>query len=77
MKFCAGESSLDNAPLTGRPVEVDSDKIKTLIENNQHYISREKANILKLSKSIVIGENEKCIFYFMEKNMEFLVNSIM
>ena len=35
----------------GRPVEVDSDQIKTLIENNQRYTMREIANILKISKS--------------------------
>ena len=35
-KFHAGDFSLDDAPRSGRPVEVDSDQIKTLIENNQH-----------------------------------------
>ena len=29
-KFCAGGFFLENAPQTGRPVEVDSDQIKTL-----------------------------------------------
>ena len=33
-KFHAGDFSLDNAPWSGRPVEVDSDQIETLIENN-------------------------------------------
>ena len=37
--FCAGDFSLDDAPRLGRPVEVDSDQIATLIENNQHYIT--------------------------------------
>ena len=36
-KLCAGDFSLDDAPWSGRPVEVDSDQIKTLTENNQHY----------------------------------------
>ena len=27
----------------------------------------ERADILKISKSIVIGENEKCVFHFMKK----------
>ena len=30
MKFCAGDFLLDNAPWSGRPVEVDSDQIETL-----------------------------------------------
>ena len=36
-KFRAGDFSLDDAPRSGRPVEVDSDQIETLIENNQCY----------------------------------------
>ena len=36
MKFHAGDFLLDDAPQLGRPVEVDSDQIETLIENNQH-----------------------------------------
>ena len=58
MKFRAGDFSLDDAPQLGRPVEVDSNQTERVIEN-----------ILKISKSIVIGENEKCVFYFTEKTM--------
>ena len=50
-KFQAGDFSLDDAPRSGRPVEVDSDQIETLIENNQRYTTREIADILKISKS--------------------------
>ena len=50
-KFRAGDFSLDDAPRSGRPVEVDSDQIETLIENNQHYTMWEIANIFKISKS--------------------------
>ena len=32
--FCAGDFSLDDAPWSGRLVEVDSNQIETLIENN-------------------------------------------
>ena len=63
-KFRTGDFSLDNAPRSGRPPEVESDQIETLIENSQQEI----ADIVKISKSIVMGENEKYIFYFMEKN---------
>ena len=52
-KFPAGDFSLDHAPWSGRQVEVDSDQIKTLIENNQHYTIWEIANILKISKSSI------------------------
>ena len=36
-KFHAGDFSLDDASRLGRPVEVDSNQIETLIENNQLY----------------------------------------
>ena len=39
VKFQA-DFSLDNAPQLGRPVEVDSDQIETLIVNNQRYTMR-------------------------------------
>ena len=50
MKFHAGDFSLDDAPQSGRPVEVDSNQIETIIENNQHYTTREIADVLKISK---------------------------
>ena len=53
LKFCAGDSSLDDAPQSGRPIEVDSNQIKTLIENNQWYTTQEIANIPKIPKSSV------------------------
>ena len=61
---------LDDAPQLARPIEVDSDQIETLIENSQCYTMQEIADILKISKSIVTGKNEKCIFYFMDKTKQ-------
>ena len=52
-KFHSGDLSLYNAPQSGRPVEVNSDQIETLIENNQLYTMWEIADILKMSKSSV------------------------
>ena len=64
VKFHAGDFSLDNALQLGRPAEVDSDQIETLIENNQHYTMWETADILKISIiNKVIGENEKCLSF--------------
>ena len=34
VKFHAGDFLLDDTPRLGRPVKVDSDQFKTLIENN-------------------------------------------
>ena len=39
-KFCFEDFLLDNAPWSVRPVEVDSDQIETLTENNQSYTQR-------------------------------------
>ena len=65
-KFHAGDFSLDDAPRSVRPAEVD--QIKTLIENNQGYTTRGIVKILKIVKSIkLLVKNEKCVFYLMEK----------
>ena len=47
MKFHAGDFSLDDAPQSGRPAEVNSDQIETLTENNQCYTMWEIAYLLK------------------------------
>ena len=67
MKFHAVNFPLDDAPQSCRPVEVYNDQVKTLTESYQHYTMLEIPDTLKISKSIVIGENEKCVFYFTEK----------
>ena len=51
-KFLARDFSLDGPLQSGRPVEVDSDQIETLTENSQHYTLWERADILKISKTI-------------------------
>ena len=51
-EFRAGDFPLDDAPRSGRPVEVDSDQIKTLTEDNQRCNTWETANTPKVSKSI-------------------------
>ena len=52
VKFPAGDFLLDDAPQSGRPVEVDSNQIETLIKNNKCYATWERVDILKISKSI-------------------------
>ena len=58
-KFCAGDFSLDDT------VEVDSDQIETLIENNQRYTMREIADhlgiLLKASQLLWDGALTVCI----------------
>ena len=66
VKFRAGDFSLDDAPRSGRPGEVESHQIETLIENNQRYSTWEIADILKISKPKLLVKM-KNVFYFMEK----------
>ena len=75
VKCYAGDFSLDDAPWSGRSVEVDSDQIKTLIENNQHYATWEIADILKISNSIKLLVKMKNVS-FMEKTKQTLANPI-
>ena len=51
VKFHTGDFSLDDAPRSDRQVEVESDQIKTLTENNQSYTMSEIFDIFKISKS--------------------------
>ena len=67
MKFRARDFSLDVAPRLGRPVEVDKDQIKTLIENNQCNTTWEIDKILKISKSIKLLMTKKNMSFVLQK----------
>ena len=41
-KFCAGDFSPDDVPQLGRPVQVDSDQIETLIEKHEKQLTYSK-----------------------------------
>ena len=77
MKFCAGDLLVDDAPWSGRSVEVDGDQIETLFENNERFTTREIAYILKnIQGNKVIGENKKCLLFYRKNNMNFLADLI-
>ena len=67
VKFCAGDFSLDDAPRSGRPVEIDSEQITALIENNQCYTTWEIVDILKISKSIKLLMKMKNVSFILQK----------
>lgn len=52
-KFRAGDFDLKDAPRSGKPTEVDDDKIKALIKSNPCYTTREIAETLKISQKSV------------------------
>ena len=77
VKLHAEDFSLNNAPWLGKPLEVDSDQIKTLTENNQYYTMWEIVNILKISKSIKLLVKMKNVsFIFRKKPCGLLANPI-
>ena len=67
VKFRAGEFLLDDASWVGRSVQVDSDQIETLIENNHSYTMQETASILKISKSIKLLVKIKNVSFTLQK----------
>ena len=69
VKFRAGDVSLDNVPRLGRPVEVDSNQIETLTENNQRYSMQERAGILKIPKSIKLLVKMKNMSFILQKKL--------
>ena len=73
VKFRAGDFLLGDPPQLGRPVEVDSDQIKTVIENYQYYTRQEIANMFRISKSIKLLVKIKNIPFILWKNHTDLV----
>ena len=57
---------MNSAPQLGRPVEVDSDQIKTFTENNQRSTMWEKADILKIFKSIKLLVTMKHVSFILQ-----------
>ena len=60
-----GDFSLDDTPWLG-PVEVDSNPIKTLTENDQRYSMQETADILKIFKSIKLLVKMKNVSFILQ-----------
>ena len=52
-RFRSGDFDLKDAPRSGRPTEVDNDKIKAMIENNRRSTTREIAEKLNISHTCV------------------------
>ena len=64
---------LDDAPPSGRPVEVDRDQIETLrIFNIPH---RRIANILRISKSIKLLVKMKSVSFILQKKLNRLLTN--
>ena len=53
VRFHSGDLDLKDAPRSGRPTEVDDDKIKAMIVNNRRNTTREIAEKLNISHRCV------------------------
>ena len=53
VRFRSGDLYLKDAPRSGRPTEVNDDKIKAMIENNRHSTTREIAEKLSILHTCV------------------------
>ena len=62
---------------SGKLVEVNSNQIQTLIDNNHQYTTQEIANVLKISESIKLLVKMKNMPFILWKNhMDFVANPI-
>ena len=52
-RFCSGDFNFKDAPHSGRPIEVEYDKIKAMIKNNRRNTTREIAEKLNISHTCV------------------------
>jgi len=52
-KFRSGNFSIQDVPRSGWPVKIDQDKVRTLIDTNKRYTTREIADVLQISKTSV------------------------
>jgi len=53
-KFRAGDTTCENRKRSGRPLVIDDDQIKNLIESNPHYTTREIAEIIDVSQKTIV-----------------------
>ena len=72
-KFQARDFLLDHVPWLGRPTEIDSHQIETLLESNQRYTTKVIADILKISKSIKFLVKMKNTSFILQKKRYGLV----
>jgi len=55
VKFRAGDTTCENCERSDRPLVIDDDQIKSLIEINPRYTTREIAEIIDVSQKTVVN----------------------
>jgi len=54
-KFCADDTICEDHECSDRTLVIDDDQIKSLIENNPHYTTREIAELIDVSQKAVVN----------------------
>ncbi|XP_026826501.1 histone-lysine N-methyltransferase SETMAR-like [Ooceraea biroi] len=54
-EFRASDTTCEDGKRSGRPLVADDDQIKTVIENNPHYTTRDIAQIVNVSQKTVVN----------------------
>jgi len=54
-KFRAGDTTCEDCECSDRSLVIDDDQIKSLIESNPHYTTREIAQIIDVSQKTVVN----------------------
>ena len=67
-RFRSGDFHLKDAPRSGRPTEVDEDKIKTMIENNWCSTTREIAEKLNILNEIQLTKRISICDLLLKRN---------
>ena len=80
-RFRSGDFDLKDSPRSGRPTEVDDDKIKAMIENNKCSTTRQIAEKLNISHTCVERHLKKLGYInkldiWVQKRNDFVANPI-
>ncbi|XP_026830642.1 histone-lysine N-methyltransferase SETMAR-like [Ooceraea biroi] len=57
-EFRASGTTCEDGKRSGRPLVADDDQIKTVIENNPHYTTRDIAQIVSVSQKTVVNRSD-------------------
>ena len=69
-RFRSGDFHLKDAPRSGRPTEVDDNKIKAMIKNNQRITTREIADKLNISHTRCIRKVSELRLYLRARALD-------
>ena len=54
-QFRSGNFSIEDAPRSGRPIVIENDQLKQIVDQNHHLTTKEIAEIVNVSKGTVFA----------------------